>query len=342
MELIMPISDFRLDAAVAPEQSCAVERSVWCWANAYKVSFSIFALNELGVFKLIAADFLTAAQIAAQLNLNEELLRPLLEMLASTGVLFHENGRFRAQQGMEIILPLLGMESRLSASHVTASQIAKVVRTGRAADIFQTGNVQEYLPVFTAAMRSSARTLAPHLLRFGNIRQARHVLDLGGADGSLALALRRVAPQISITVVDLPRMQQAFEIQVREHGAGDAIQFQAADLRNPDTVVRLLGNAEVIIISNVVHLLTTEQRSNLYYAVRQHSAPGTRFLVYDQFIGDEALDATHFMAVDWVINGVQFRETPQQLCEILLATGFSDAQFRRFSGLPGAVIAARV
>ncbi len=339
----MPIADFKLDSVAAPKHSCSLESSIWSWANAYKVSFSIFALNELGVLKLVASEFFTPAQIAAELDLNEELLRPLLELLASAGVIHQSGDGFRAQQGIETILPLLAMESRLSASHVTTSQIAKVVRSGQVADIFQTGNVEEYLPVFTSAMRSSARTLAPHLLRFGSLRQARQVVDLGGADGSLALALRRVAPHLSITVVDLPRMQQPFSNQISEHGAANAIQFHAADLGQPETFVDLLASADVINISNVVHLLTTRQRTALYHAVRQHSAPEARFLVYDQFIGDhEPFNATDFMAVDWVINGVQFRETPQQLCDILLGIGFSDAQFRRFPGLPGAMIAARV
>jgi len=54
------------------------------------------------------------------------------------------------------------------------------------------------------------------------------------------------------------------------------------------------------------------------------------------------LNATHCMAVDWIINGVQFRETPQQLCKILEAGGFYDAQYRCFRGLPGAVVAAQL
>jgi hypothetical protein len=307
------------------------------------VSASIFALNELGVLSLVASEFLTPAQIAAERNVNSELLQPLLELLASAGVLQQSGTRFKAHQGIETILPLLAMESRMSASHVTASQIASVVRSGRAADIFQIGNIEEYLPVFTSAMRSSARTLAPHLLRFGNLREARQVVDLGGADGSLALALLRLAPHLSISVVDLPRMQEPFSTQIREHGVATAVQFHAADLRQPETFVHLLANADVLNISNVVHLLTTRQRAALYHAVRQHSAPGARFLVYDQFIGDnEPFDATHFMAVDWVINGVQFRQTPQQCCDILLGLGFSDARFRRFFGLPGAIVASQV
>ena len=338
----MPISDFKVEVPVAPGQSCSLERSIWSWVNAYKVSFSIFALNELGVLGFIAGDFLSSGQIASQLSLSEELLTPLLELLASVGVLQKNDAGFRAPRGIETILPLLTMESGLSADHVTASRIARVVRTGEAADFFQSVDVLEYIPVFTSAMRSSARTLAPHLLRFGNIRQSRQVLDLGGADGSLALALRRVAPHLSLTVVDLPRMQAAFEKQVNEHGAGAAIQFRPADLRHPETLAGIVENAEVIIISNVIHLLTREQRMDLYRSVQKSMAAGARFLVYDQFIdNEEPLNAPHFMVVDWVINGVQFRETPQQLCEILRSLGFSDAQYRRFPGLPGAVIAAQ-
>jgi hypothetical protein len=107
--------------------------------------------------------------------------------------------------------------------------------------------------------------------------------------------------------------------------------------------VNLVGTADVILISNVVHLLTTEQRFALYRTVRQHASSGTLFVVYDQFINNQGpFNGTDFMAVDWVINGVQFRETPEQLCEILRNTGFSQTQFRRFPGLPGAVVAVQV
>ena len=335
----MPIADFKVDQLLAAQQPCSLEPSVWSWANAYKVSFSIFALNELGVLQLIADDFLTSGEIASRLELDCELLTPLLELLASVGVLHQTGEGFRAQQGIQTILPLLAMESRLSASHVTSERIASVVRSGKAADIFQSGNVQEYIPLFTAAMRSSARTLAPHLVRFGNVRQARRVLDLGGADGSLALL--RVAPHLAITVVDLPRMREAFQRQINEHGAANAIQFRAADLRRPEDLSGLLGEADIIIISNVIHLLTRSQREALYGVVQQHGARGARFLVYDQFIDHSGpLNGTHFMAVDWVINGVQFRETPHQICEILEKTGLRNTQVRLFPGLPGAVVAA--
>ena len=121
----MPISDFKVEVPVAPGQSCSLERSIWSWVNAYKVSFSIFALNELGVLGFIAGDFLSSGQIASQLSLSEELLTPLLELLASVGVLQKNDAGFRAPRGIETILPLLTMESGLSADHVTASRIAR-------------------------------------------------------------------------------------------------------------------------------------------------------------------------------------------------------------------------
>lgn len=338
----MNVAEAKSENAVIAGQPCTFERSLWSWANAYKISCSIFALNQLRVLEFIADDFHSIGQIAGHFGLQEELLQPLLELLASVGILLQDGDKFRAPQGVETILPLLVMEDRLSASHVTASNIANVIRTGKAADIFQSSNVAEYIPVFTAAMRSSARTLAPYLLRFGNIRQCRQVLDLGGADGSLALALRHLAPHISIDVVDLPRMQVAFDTNIENHGAG-GIKFHASDLRRPETLSRLLSSADVIIISNVIHLLTTQERMQLYRQVREHGLKGGSFIVYDQFIDRDApLNATHCMSVDWIINGVHFRETPQECCAILQACGFFDARYRSFRGLPGAVVAARL
>jgi hypothetical protein len=207
----MSLAALRRDHEIIPERSCFLQAGVWSWANVYKVSLSIFALNDLGVLKFISTEFHTAPQIATELNLKLDLLSALLDLLVSVGVLQRNMDGFRAHQGMETLLPLLSMESHLSATHLSAAQIAKVVRSGEPADIFQVGNVETYLPIFATAMRSSSRTLAPHLIRFCQIRQCRRVLDLGGADGSLAVALKRVAPHLTLTVVDLPRLKHAFE-----------------------------------------------------------------------------------------------------------------------------------
>lgn len=323
--------------------SCRMDRSLWSWANAYKVSFAIFALNDLGILRALAGRRLTTQEIAAEFQLDEELVAPLLELLGSIALVQENEHGYRVPSGVETVLPLLAMESRVSATHVTARQIAEVVRSGSAADIFQKGDVQEYLPIFTAAMRSSARTLAPHLVRFAGMRQCRRMVDLGGADGSLAIAIQRMAPGLAITVVDLPRMAEAFQKQVTENGAQTTIQFHQADLRKPQTVAALLPEAGVIVASNVIHLLTTEQRNALFRQVLVSAAPGTRLMIYDQFIADrETLGAANFMAVDWVINGVRFHENTQGFCAKLSALGFTDVQSRQFTGLPGAVISARV
>ena len=84
----MPIADFKLDTATVPEPSCVLERSIWSWANIYKVSFSIFALNELGVLKLVAAHPLTAGQIAGRELEDAVLLQGIPERV---NLLEHEH-----------------------------------------------------------------------------------------------------------------------------------------------------------------------------------------------------------------------------------------------------------
>lgn len=339
----MTEAEVGIETAVAGPRECIFEGSIWSWANAYKISFAIFALNELGVLRLVATDYYRARQIADELGLDEALLKPLLELVASVGVLHREGDRFRAPQGIEITLPLLAMEGRLSASHITASQVANVVRTGKGADVFHSLDASEYIPIFTIAMRSNARTLAPYLVRFGKLRQCRRVLDLGGADGSLALALLRLVPHLSIEVIDLPRMGAAFEQNMKENGASSTIQFDVSDLRNPETLARRLETYDVIVISNVVHLLTTSQRIALYREIRRHGLNGGTLIVYDQFIDyDSPINATHCMSVDWIVNGVQFRETPEECAEILEAHGFYEVRHSRFRGLPGAIVVARL
>jgi hypothetical protein len=320
---------------------CAIDASVWSWANAYKVSITIFALNQLGILRSLTREALTSSQLAVRFSVSEELIVPLLDLLCSVQILQRNADQFVASSSLEAVLPLVAMEAHVSATHLTAAQIVNVLQTGAPADIFQKSDVQQYVPVFTAAMRSSARTLAPHLVRFAGLTRCRKLLDLGGADGSLACAVQRMVPNLSITVIDLPRMAPAFA-QNDGNQPESGIQFHAGDLRDPESLRDQFHDTDVIVLSNALHLLTTAHRSALFEVIRRSSPAAARLLVYDQFIEEGPLDATHFMSVDWIVNGVAFRESADSYAATLAGAGFVDVHTRRFSGLPGALLSARV
>lgn len=321
----------------------AIESTLWTWANAYKVSLAIFTLSQLGILEKLTSETLGIEEIASRYSCSKELLGPVLMLLFRVGLLEQTGNSFRAHADAQAVLPLLAAESQLYASHITAAKLTQVIQSGQAASVFDTAGAQEYLPHFTAAMRASARTLAPHLLRFGKLRESTHLLDLGGADGALALALRRFVPELSVTVLDLPRMEEPFRTHMAAEGVNDKVRFQSGDLRMPDQIVDCLKQADTVIASNVVHLLSSSHRQALYEAIKERVAAGGRLIVYEQFVEDSgSLRAADFLTIDWVVNGVDFRESAQALCDCLCAVGFSDVYSRCFPGLPGALVYARV
>jgi hypothetical protein len=323
--------------------AAAETANVWYWANAYKVSMALFALLEVGAIERLAGVRSTACILARDLGLSPHALDSLLNLLSTAGVLDYNEGGFALRPAAAALLPLLSLERLLSDKHIRRDSLVSVLRGGSGTDPMAEADAQELWTIYLAAMAVGARTLAPHLVRFGHLDSQLHLLDLGGADGALGLAIGRLRPGIVVTVVDRPQVERAFQDRITAAGEKDRFRFVANDLRHPDDFPPELWNADTVLLSNVLHLLSAEERQKLLQAVRDHMASGTRVLVYDQFLApDRIIDATWFMVVDWLLCGYRFDSTEQAFAEELFELGFVTISCRRTPALPGAMVFAKV
>lgn len=317
--------------------------NVWYWANSYKVSITLFALLELGVFEKLTARRSSASALASELELSQEALEPLLNLLSTLGILDHNEDGLTLKPATDALLPLLSLENILSRKHIQRDALIKVLRDGNGKDPMEEAEAQEIWPTFLSAMAVSARALAPHLVRFGSLRSRLRVLDLGGADGTLALSIGRLLPDLEFTIVDRPQVAHAFEKRVAEAGEGSRFRFVVGDLRRPSNFKHEFSKTDTVVLSNVLHLLSTDERITLLQAMRDWMPTGACILAYDQFLApDMAVDAPLFMVIDWLLCGYRFDITEQDFVDELSQLGFSAINWRRTPDLPGALVCAQV
>lgn len=328
--------------SVATTDNAGEALGLWYWANAYKVSLSLFALHEVGVLKLLADGAHTGATLARELGLSEQALEPLLHLLTIMKILGKQGDSYFMSSADAKLLPLLAHERGMHIRRIREDVLVDILRGEKGIDPMVGEQAGEIWPSYLAAMAINARALAPHLVRFGNLRGRRNLVDMGGADGALSLVLERLIPNTSITVVDRPQLALAFRQLTQQSGKGNSLRFVGGDLRCPGDLASVLSGADGVILSNVLHLLSTDERANLLINIRRAVAARASVLIYDQFLHPEPTgDPALFMVVDWLLCGYRFDTTEVEFAGVLSSLGFGSISHLRLQGLPGALICAQ-
>jgi SAM-dependent methyltransferase len=317
--------------------------TAWYWANAYKVSVALFALLELGVLEALSGASHSAATLSHALKLSQTALEPTLQLVASVGVLEYAEGRFTLPPSTAAVLPLLLLEGHMSNTHIRRDVLVDVLKGTNAIDPMTRADAAELWPTYLAAMAVSTRTLAPHLIRLLRRGSEARLLDLGGADGALALRLSQFFGRFEATVIDRAQLEPAFHERVGKADDRAVYRFVAGDLRCPQAFAHEIARADVVVLSNVLHLLTSHEQHTLLQTLYDHMRPGAQLLVYDQFSpADVAFDTARFMVLDWLLCGYQFDCSEVTFGADLSRLGFADVLYRRPPGLPGAIIGCRM
>src|SRR5262245_56298536 len=80
--------------------------NLWQAANIYKVSMTLFALEEVGVLARLAAGPRLPAALATEQGLEREALEPLLELMVEAGVLARVGQEIQIDPQQAALLPL--------------------------------------------------------------------------------------------------------------------------------------------------------------------------------------------------------------------------------------------
>lgn len=137
----------------------------------------------------------------------------------------------------------------------------------------------------TLALAGRARSVAPVLARSFPLGEARVLLDVAGGTGLYAIAYLQSNPNLRAIVWDRPEVLKVAVEMAGTHGVADRLECRAGDM----FVDRVPANADVILLSNVLHDWDVPECRALLARLTSSLPRSGRILIHDVFLND-ALD----------------------------------------------------
>jgi hypothetical protein len=337
----MKTNDDRTPADVSPVQT------LMDLALGYVVPRCLHVMADLGVADVLGDSPRTAAELAADLNVEADALGRVLRLLAAHGVFAIRGEAFTQTptscllrtnnpQSMRAFVRMLGLPMNW-ASYET---LLHTVRTGRSAttEVHPRGS-WAYLAehpeagaILNAAMSAKATDQIAGVLSAYDFSNFGTIADIGGGRGHLLRAILEAAPRARGVLFDLPQVIE----DVRGLG------LERISLHSGDFFQDALPACDLYLLMEVIHDWPDREALAILQAIHRAAPPHARVLLIEQLIPDQpgphwakTLDI-HML----VLNGGGQRSRQQY--EILLdSTGFT-LQREIYTGAGVAILEARL
>src|SRR5580698_2515318 len=208
--------------------------------EAFRHSKTMFTAESLGIFDRLHQRTASAGQLAAELALDAGALERLLDGCAALGLLAKENGMYRNQPVAEHYL-YSGSPDTLSG-YVRYSDEALFRMWSNLGDAIREGTPRwkqtfgidgaifggfyrsdDAMGNFLRGMHGFGMLTSPAVVAAFDLSRYRHLVDLGGATGHLAIAACQRYPQMSAVVFDLPPVAALARENIAPSGLADRV-----------------------------------------------------------------------------------------------------------------------
>ncbi|XP_072313808.1 acetylserotonin O-methyltransferase 2 [Eucyclogobius newberryi] len=327
--------------------------------NGFRISKIIFSACELGVFDLLlTSDPLSAAQIAARLELSADGAERLLDALVGVEILEVETTQGTALYSSTDVSNLyLAKDSPKSLQAMIQYQsqtiyplwhhMAQAVREGKnqnekafgipAEQIFEAiYRSEDEMLKFMGLMNSSWILDGHDVVTAFDLAPFQTVVDLGGCTGALARELCRQYPSSAVTVFDLPSVTDAAQKHFAQDD--DNITFQSGDFFTDD-----LPPADLFVLARVVHDWPEEKCVALLRRVHAACKPGGAVLLVEALLFESRRGpvTAQCFSLNMLVQTQGRERPPSEYAAILDRGGFHGAQVRRTGKCYDAILALR-
>ena len=264
--------------------------------NGYQVSQAIYVAAELRLADFIGDEPVTADTIAPRVGAHAPSLYRLLRALSTVGIFRETDDKRFVGSPMSDLLrtdhprSMWGWPAFIGRPHQRKmwGGLLHSVRTGQDAphhlwgvDVWQyRADKPEEIAGMNAAMAAVSRTVAPAIVAAYDFSRFGRIVDVGGANGPLLVAILTVSPRSSGIVFDLPPVVREAAAVIRE--AGLEGRCEAVGGSYWDAVPT---GADAYVIKSVLVDTTDEEAATLLRNVRRAMGPRGTLLVIDRLIG---------------------------------------------------------
>lgn len=252
----------------------------------YRLPRILLTALDLDLFTALGERRWTVTELSKRLRVSERGLEILCRNLAGTGVIEKRGKSYRNSP--------LSLKN-LNAKHPSYrgaylelvrslwpdwSCLTESVRSGRPVRAHREN--PGYRRQFTWAMHERAMEIAPKVAAHVDLRNATHMLDLGGGPGTFALAFLEHNPHLRATVCDRPAALKVAKEIARSHKHGRRLSYLPLDfLKKP-----IPGRYDVVWYSNILHIYSPATNQAVFRKVSRVLGPQGRLLIQDAFCWD--------------------------------------------------------
>jgi SAM-dependent methyltransferase len=253
-------------------------------SGSYWSTCALHAGVKLDLFTSLAAQSLTAADLAARLGFSERGLRMLLDALTALELLTKEQDRYRttafSSEFLNQSAPGYLGHIILHHHHLVESwaRLDEALRTGGPVRRRVSHEAEEAeRESFLLGMFNLAMLIAPRLAPHVDLADCRRLLDLGGGPGTYAIHFCKENPQLQGVIFDLPTTRPFAEQTLVRFDMADRIDFVAGDF----LVDPIPGTFDAAWLSHVLHGEGAEDCARLLAKTAAALEPGGRLLVQE-------------------------------------------------------------
>lgn len=260
----------------------------------FQISQALYAVAKLEIPAALLDGPRPVTDLAAEAGVDPDLLRRVLHVLTGQGVFTHAPGDAFALTELGTTLTtgapgsVHGLAMFWMETHYQPfGALLDVLRTGRTGTEIvhgQTfveflGSHPEHIPSLTAAMADmtsgpQAEVLSGYRLPPGT------VADIGGADGSVLVALIADEPDRQGIVFDLPDVVASAPTRIAAERLTERVRPMGGDF------FESVPSAEVYLLATVLHDWNDEDCLRILRNIRTAAAPGARLVVVDVVLPD--------------------------------------------------------
>ena len=323
--------------------------------EAFRRSKTMFTAVSMGIFDLLQKAPASALEIAARLDAHPDAMTRLLDGCAALGLLEKHDAIYRNAPVAETYLCANSPHTMRgyirysdAALYPMWSNLENAVREGshRWTQTFGLDGpifgaffrTDEAMRDFLMGMHGFGMLTSSHVVAAFDLTRFRHLVDLGGATGHLAIAACERYPEMHATVFDLPRATTLAREQVTQSPAASRIEIVAGDF-----FVNELPDADLFYLGRILHDWTEAKIELLLKRIFDRLPAGGALLTGEKLLEDDGVGpvSANMQSLNMLIVTEGRERSLAEYVALLRAAGFSEVSGRRTGVALDAVMAVK-
>jgi O-methyltransferase domain/Dimerisation domain len=280
-----------MSGQASPEKIMQVGLGFWA-------SKTLLSAVEMGLFTELAKHPEDLESLQGRLGLHPRGARDFLDALVALGFLEREDGVYSNTPETDLFLDQ-HKPSYMGGMLEMASQrlypfwgaLTKALRTGKPQNEAASGEASPFealyadparLKAFLEAMSGISRGANMAIARQAPWQDYKTFIDVGAAQGDLAVQIARANPHLTGIGFDLPEVGPIFEEYVEESRLQDRLSFTGGSFFED-----ALPKADVVTMGHILHDWDLETKRMLIRKAYEALPDGGAFVVYEALIDDD-------------------------------------------------------